>query len=135
MSDFWEERPPFPTIRVPYTCSSCPYDNEGFFKFPQRSQWVIQYDQAAREQWQKLLLRKNDGTDRSYTEKVAFLQAWLFFGVLTDVMQLFGVSIRTEKLLVEHQGLLMVSTGALHEYGHAWASHEAQLKYSWSRSP
>jgi hypothetical protein len=69
-------------IRVPYLCVE-PYDFKGFAGFPFRKEFNV-VD----------MLEKGDFRGRNQPEVEAFLQAWLYFGLLGDVLQIgLGVQI------------------------------------------
>lgn len=108
-------RPEFIIFSVPYLCKSNPYDGKDFWTYPGRVGWLVHvkdeqchifcppgycthemtYDEASE---QENLVRpskfsRSDGAPFSMTEKVTFLQAWLFFGVLKEVSSLCGLDI------------------------------------------
>ncbi|KAK0213846.1 hypothetical protein IW262DRAFT_1450434 [Armillaria fumosa] len=97
-----ESRPEFIPVTAPYMCEAALYDKLGFWDFPARMNWRIhRYDlqchsgrcppgicvaqsEKLRYGLHKPAISKTDGNDVSVARKVAFLQAWLFFGALTE---------------------------------------------------
>jgi hypothetical protein len=98
------DRPFFPSVYAPYQCTEAPYDGLSFAEFAERAGWEIMdrpidVNDPMRE---AVLIRwissggRSSGSretsdvpihleDRSVDEKGAMLQAWLFFGALTEV--------------------------------------------------
>ncbi|KAK7464714.1 hypothetical protein VKT23_005920 [Stygiomarasmius scandens] len=61
------------------------------------------------------------GEQSTLSEEVAFLQAWLFFGVLAEVSSICGLPVDPdEQFLVVEDGSQVVSTGALNNLLHKW---------------
>ena len=72
-----------PSFRIPYT-GGVLYDSEGFYSFPRRAGWYMRAD----GQWiakGKASIARRSGPLSSLA---AFLQAWLFFGLMEEVMGL-----------------------------------------------
>lgn len=72
----------------------------------------------------KLKCYRIDGGHASLSEQIAFLQAWLFFGVLAEVSSICGLSLdlETEFLVTNdaEDGAKVVSTAALNGLSRRW---------------
>lgn len=116
-------RPFFPPIYAPYKCATVPY-NGGFADFPDRSRWAIldRPKDPSDPMREAFLLRREkysdsgalEITDCGFDEKAAFVQAWLFFGTLTEVLETAGVTLQVDDFLAQLNGSTVVSTSRLH---------------------
>lgn len=99
-------RPEFPPFEVPYLCASSPYDGLGFEGFPKRKGYNI-HDQATEHVPVHVI-----------TKDAKFLQAWLFFGAISEVSAISGLEIETsaEFLKSKDNGLLHVWTEGLNGF-------------------
>ncbi|KDQ13777.1 hypothetical protein BOTBODRAFT_111001, partial [Botryobasidium botryosum FD-172 SS1] len=108
-----ETRAEFIPFKAAYMCATVPYDNLGFWDYPARVGWKVhRYDhqchsgkcppgrctsssrdaapseppgtKRGRYGLQVPAVSRLDGSVASVAEKVAFLQAWLFFGALAE---------------------------------------------------
>ncbi|KAK7447052.1 hypothetical protein VKT23_014263 [Stygiomarasmius scandens] len=102
-------RPEFIPFSVPYLCISEPCDGKDFWTYPERCGWNINVqDQQCHvfcppgyckhgigpaDVVLPSILSRSDGTPVLASDKVAFLQAWLFFGALNEVSSLCGLEI------------------------------------------
>ncbi|KAK0215641.1 hypothetical protein IW262DRAFT_1246363, partial [Armillaria fumosa] len=105
-------RPEFIPFTIPYLCASEPYDGEDFCSYPERCGWIIHVKdtqchvlcppgicldgidmEEPRGDRQLWVFSRSDGSVVTASDKAAFLQAWLFFGVLTEVSNLCGLGI------------------------------------------
>jgi len=102
-------------LNVPYVVQS-PYDAKGFHSFPERSGWKLADDGS----WRKL----GDFQPESHTKSdlEAFLQSWLFFGVLTEVLSLSSSSDINDFICENSYGTWHVTTKKLSTYLESWAS-------------
>lgn len=98
-------------VRVPYLCQE-EYDGLAFSDYPVRKGWQDAHSRAL------------DLSRRSRDDQSAFLQTWLFFGMLTEV---FGVPVSTQDFVKDDQ----VTTERLSEYTLRW--HERLLSMSGAR--
>jgi hypothetical protein len=91
-------QPGSPLPEIPCLCEPHDYDKQGFFNYPSRQGWLIDY--ASHEG----PVRIKDGTKTtpSNAEKGAFIQAWLFFGMLYEAFSIFEVEIDLEEFIVRH---------------------------------
>ncbi|KAK0437971.1 uncharacterized protein EV420DRAFT_153676 [Desarmillaria tabescens] len=105
-------RPEFIPFTIPYLCMSKPYDGKDFWSYPERCGWIVDakdtqchvlcppgacIDDMDMEELPKdtqlQIFSRSDGSVVVASDKIAFLQAWLFFGVLTEVSDLCGLDI------------------------------------------
>lgn len=132
-------RPEFTPFTIPYLCMPKPYDGLGFWTYPERHGWIIQAkdkqchvlcppgicrdgmslaDFGGTRQAQLPILSHADGMPVTASDKVAFLQAWLFFGVLTEVSALCGLELDVEaEFIVDNAS---VSTAKLNGLPGRW---------------
>ncbi|KAF8249014.1 hypothetical protein K440DRAFT_677985 [Wilcoxina mikolae CBS 423.85] len=115
-------RPEFIPFTVPYLCGEVPYHNEGFWQIPERLGGKIipgrQFDALTpfvRLTGHQLLLLDELPVNCGVHEKVASLQAWLFFSMLSEVLENYRLSIDIpgEFLVQSEDGKILVSTAAL----------------------
>jgi hypothetical protein len=69
-------------VEVPFVCEAYPYDGYEFARFPERKGFSSEEE----------IKRGNFGV-ATPGETVAFLQAWLFFGVLSEVFDSSGIKV------------------------------------------
>ncbi|THV03469.1 hypothetical protein K435DRAFT_618326, partial [Dendrothele bispora CBS 962.96] len=113
-------RPEFIPFHPPYLCATTPFDNdnEGFWDYPARAGWQIHRSDrkchsgpcppgtcvVSADQMDYGLqvpsTSRLDGEPSSVSEKVAFLQAWLFFGAMVEVCSLCRLELDSEKIPV-----------------------------------
>ncbi|KAK0437975.1 uncharacterized protein EV420DRAFT_1224340, partial [Desarmillaria tabescens] len=105
-------RPEFIPFTIPYLCMSKPYDGKDFWSYPERCGWIIDAKdtqchvlcppgvcrdgmdtEELQGDTQVRIFSRSDGSVVVASDKIAFLQAWLFFGVLTEVSDLCGLDI------------------------------------------
>ncbi|KAK7435781.1 hypothetical protein VKT23_019479 [Stygiomarasmius scandens] len=137
-------RPEFTPFTVPYLCVSKPYDGKNFWTYPEHCGWVVHakdthchilcppgicyhglYGPEIRDIAQdrrlrppRAMLSRSDGKPVLASDKVVFLQAWLFFGLLTEVSNLCGLQIDLGAEFVVDDGLL--STAKLNGLPGRW---------------
>ncbi|KAH9898473.1 hypothetical protein C8Q73DRAFT_402901 [Cubamyces lactineus] len=138
-------RPEFPSFTVPHLCADEPYDGGGLDTYPERHGWIVHHqdkqchilcppgvcyngiksDPRARYLHYKAtgpifpMLSRADGSLVTSATKIAFLQAWLFFGTLHEVLNLCGLAIDVERDFLVDDGR-SVSTGALNGLAGRW---------------
>ncbi|KAB2579002.1 hypothetical protein DBV05_g2483 [Lasiodiplodia theobromae] len=84
------------SLAVPCICDPHAYDGQGFEEYPKRAGWVLTPERTAFDIENNLasvgtcLDRRLDGSAASDAQIAAFLQLWLFFAPLADVMALRG---------------------------------------------
>lgn len=115
-------RPDFIPFTVRYLCSDVPYDygGGGFHDFPERQGWVL-YGELGKPELSKFI--PLDGSDGLFklSEKVALLQAWMFFGVLAEASSIYGLDINIEKEFVSNmKDKKVVSTAPLNGLAERW---------------
>ena len=71
----------YDTPTVPYVCDHCQYDGFGFLHFPRRcGVWVIV------DELENRTIVGQHGEPMPQSSKEEFLESWLFFGLLSDVL-------------------------------------------------
>jgi hypothetical protein len=118
--------PAFPALEIPYLGSHCQYDGDGLREFPFRQGWRL----AGQEGYSgpSVFLDRIDGGQKSTNQKTSFIQAWLFFGLLIEVLQIVGVEIDTRMLVDEtDDAQVLVSTKQLPRCIAEWRDRELRL--------
>lgn len=122
--------PTRPTPDVPYLCGTYDengfhhlagrtYDGKGFLEFPERMGWK----RGSFGETKPRLLRSDEfEEDEDY--EAAFLQAWLYVGLLAEVLSAYVVQLRLSHILAYRQGRLFVSTSMLTQYLEQMASND-----------
>ena len=101
---------PYNTVQIPYLGGE--YDGEGFAGYP------------ARQRWDLGKLQAGDLQGRTMAEAGAFLQTWLYFGMMHGVL---GVHMRTTDFVrVGDFKKRFVTTHRLRRYLQAWKSQVDQ---------
>ncbi|KAL8789545.1 MAG: hypothetical protein Q9195_006772 [Heterodermia aff. obscurata] len=78
------------------------YDEKGFSGYPERMGWTL--DIQLIESQEYIRIYREDGSIPDKAELAAFLQAWLFMGMLTEVMRGFGQGVRIESDFIRWDG-------------------------------
>ena len=128
------ESPAFATTRVLYICQDAAYDGLGFATFPQRMGWqMVDYYGCQR------LAHPDNPHSKSHKtvhEEAAFLQAWLFFGLLAEVFKVVGISIDEEAFIDrysaggERSETAWLTTEELPSHLCAWQTVESEASHS-----
>jgi len=99
----------------------------GFRDFPRRHGWDIHGEPGKPEASKFVRL---DGIDASLqlAEKVALLQAWMFFGLIAEASSIYGLEINVEKefVLTSDDGHNIVSTAPLNGLSDKWVQAAAE---------
>ena len=115
--------------RVPCVCDPRSFDGMNFETFPLRKGFrVIPHDALVPpdEQWPQFILNA-DGSRLSSESLAEFVQLWLFFGLLVEVLKVSGVSVDIRDF-EQHEGEeTFVTTKALPRYFSEWEQKEALL--------
>ncbi|KAJ7257577.1 hypothetical protein B0H12DRAFT_1232599 [Mycena haematopus] len=133
-------RPEFTPFTVPYLCVASPYDGNGFWSYPERRGWIVHakdtnchvlcppglcrhgmslIDFGRPDRGVKPpIFTRVDGLPVLASDKVVFLQAWLFFGLLTEVSALCGLDLDVAAEFVVDNG--SISTAKLNGLPGRW---------------
>ena len=115
--------------RVPCVCDPRSFDGMTFETFPLRKGFrVIPHDALVPpdEQWPQFILNA-DGSRLSSDSLAEFVQGWLFFGLLIEVLKVSGVSVDIRDF-EQHEGEeTFVTTKALSRYITEWEQKEVSL--------
>ena len=103
-------------LEVPYLCDSIEYDGQGFLTFPTRSGWELLNDQQS-----LITIRRIDTGDDDVHAKLGFIQSWLYYGVLVEVLKVFGLHAKISEFVREQDGLSLISTIPLRAYILEWS--------------
>ncbi|KDQ13629.1 hypothetical protein BOTBODRAFT_188355 [Botryobasidium botryosum FD-172 SS1] len=108
-------RPDFIPFTLRYLCADVPYDYKpgGFRDFPERQGWVL-YGESGKPELSKFALLDSTDASLKLAEKVALLQAWMFFGALSEASSIFGLEIDIDgEFISDTKGGKVVSTAPL----------------------
>ena len=133
-------RPEFIPFTVQNLCILNPYDGGDFWTYPERCGWIVNDKDTqchvfcppgtchegltSHEMWEDgrvirpLRFTRSDGNPVLASEKVAFLQAWFFFGMLEEISTLCGLVMDTETEFVVEDG--QISTAKLNGLPGRW---------------
>jgi len=138
-------RPEFTPFTVPYLCSSRTFDGKDFWTYPERCGWIVHIKDVQchvlcppgacynhhkgmsgteivqdkeKSRVRPPMLSRSDGKPVIASEKVIFLQRWLFFGFLMEVSNLCGLEIDHAAEFIVGNGLL--STARLNDLPRRW---------------
>ena len=112
--------PALPPLKVLCLCDPTDYDKRGFLEYPKRSGWSFDRSRGP-------VKISNEGVPPPPEEVAAFLQVWLFFGLLHDVLKLGGVEVDLDECSRWEGDRRLVSTLCLRKYLDEWASREGNL--------
>jgi hypothetical protein len=106
-------------LDVPFLCEGeYAYDNFGWTGFPQRKG----FDEER--------IRRGDFGDKTSREAIAFVQAWLFIGVIKEVFEPCGINVDVEDFVREDEnGERLVSTLRLPKYVWYWVASETAVTW------
>ncbi|KAI5837099.1 hypothetical protein DFP73DRAFT_326606 [Morchella snyderi] len=96
------EGPSHPRPEIPCLCKARDYDKKGFLEFPARKGWTIDIVKGP---------VRLDGSESSPERIAQFLQAWLFFGMLHEILLISGRDVDLN-LFIRYQGMDPVITTA-----------------------
>jgi len=117
-------RPDFIPITAPYVCVRAPYDYipGGFYDFPARQGWML-YGEPGNPDAAKFCRLDSADSSLMIAEKIEFLQAWFFFGVLAEVSSISGLAINIEAEFVsafDQEDGRIVSTAPINGLAERW---------------
>lgn len=108
--------------RLPYLGHICTFDGGQFATFPERKGWKLGGIDAFAGG-----LSRADGVEPSHLETSSFVQAWLYFGLLTEVFRIINIPLRTEDFIKASGQGSTVTTLQLCRYVLAWEKHEQSI--------
>lgn len=114
-----------PAIDVPLKCTGTIRINCGQMMTPEAAADTFRsFPEEAG--WSTELLLLGDLQDRSGDKAMAFVQEWLFFGVLYHVLSAAGVPVRHEDFIRKDagDGSYWVTTASLPQYMEAWKAEK-----------
>jgi hypothetical protein len=101
--------------RVPYLGHVSYYDNEGFASFSARKGWKLVGEDAY-----SICLVRSDGSETSVEEVTAFIQAWLYFGLLSETFRIVGIEMSMDDFVEKDHLGFYVSSARLPTYLDKW---------------
>ncbi|KAI5839389.1 hypothetical protein DFP73DRAFT_634592 [Morchella snyderi] len=87
--------PSYPRPEIPCLCEVEDYDKRGMIGFPARTGWTIDDKKGP---------VRLDGTETPPERVARFLQTWLFFGMLHDILLISGVDVDL-KIFIQYHGI------------------------------
>lgn len=108
---------PYP--KPPFLGYICTFDGGQFTTFPERCGWKLEGENNFSDR----LLRK-DGVELGHLETSAFIQAWLFFGLLFEVFKIIDVPLDEEHFIRKDDTGTSVTTQMLPTYIKKWEERE-----------
>ncbi|KAF2992997.1 hypothetical protein E8E14_000383 [Neopestalotiopsis sp. 37M] len=108
---------PYP--KPPFLGYICTFDGGQFTTFPERCGWKLEGENNFSDR----LLRK-DGVELGHLETSAFIQAWLFFGLLFEVFKIIDVPLNEEDSIRKDDTGTSVTTEMLPTYIQKWGERE-----------
>src|SRR2546429_3765002 len=129
--------PSRPPLEVPYLCyPPFVYDGEGFWHFPEKVRKARRFSRLLSHSLRSgrpidLSRNPEDPVEAcglsSINDILAFLQAWLYFGMLSEVLSLSGIKVELGKFVkINALGKPVVSTANLMEHITYWLQSEHQ---------
>lgn len=118
-------------VKIPCLCNITDYDGLGVKGFPGRQNWMIDSIRGPVQLTER---------EPSPTSPAAFLQSWLFFGMLHDAFRAVEIDLNTKDFVLEQDGESIITTKPLKNYIDQWAkcdeerssearqSHQNQLR-------
>lgn len=97
----------YPLPKIPCFCRPEDYDGHGVRDFPARSGWTLDEEKGPS--------RIADHTTLIESPN-AMLQAWLYFGVLHDVLSIGGLNVKMQDFMQTINGELFVTSRPLRDY-------------------
>ena len=115
--------PLFAPPRVRCLCDVNDYDEKGLAGFPARKGWKMDPTQGP--------IR----TDLTQSSLAAFLQAWLFFGMLHDTFRIKGIHIEKNAFVYHQDNECYITTAPLKNYIDLWAETATKQASELSQHP
>jgi hypothetical protein len=81
---------------IPCLCEPDEYDKQGFFGYPSRRGWTIDFESNSGP------VRSNGNGNPSAVETGACLQTWLFFGMMHKAFQMLEVKVELEDCVIRN---------------------------------
>jgi hypothetical protein len=113
--------------KIPLLCGPDLYSNPlPFSAYPHHMGWVIDVGNIIPSITKPVLSRQADSTtyltQNTPSDMLAFLQSWLFFGVVNEVFEIMGVSIdATHFVTTDSTGQSIITTECLRGYIDKWS--------------
>lgn len=102
----------FDAVKIPCLCNTTDYDGLGVKGFPERKNWIVDSIRGP------IHLAERESSPSS---PAAFLQSWLFFGMLHDVFRAVEIDLNARDFVLEQDGEPIITTKPLKNYIDQWA--------------
>ena len=112
-----------PLPRVPCTCDPTLFDGMEFESFPIRKGFKLIEEN---DEYPKFILNA-DGSSLEPEALNEIVQAWLFFGLLIEVLKVSGVTVDVEDFVQRESGNKYITTKILPRYFSEWERNESLL--------
>ena len=111
-----------PAVRVPCVCNPTEYDGGPFETFPVRQGFVL----VEQYSFPKFILHKDRSRLNAHS-LARIAQAWLFFGLLSEILKVSGVTIDAKEFVLRDGETTYISTSKLPRYLSEWIERERLL--------
>ena len=108
--------------KIELLCAEDAYDNKGFYEFPLRYGWQMFPDTY------KGHYCRQDGSEGSSRDAAALCQAWLIFGLMTEVLVISNVHFEPRDFVETVGDTRLVDTSSLTRYIKLW--EESEMAFS-----
>ena len=113
-------------LRVPCVCDPTYFDGMEFETFPLRKGFRLIYPHPEDVEFPEFILN-SDGSRLTPKDLTPVLQAWLFFGLIIEVLKVSGVSVDIQEFIQREGSDIYVTTKALPRYLAEWERNESSL--------
>ena len=100
------------------------YDGSGLTRFPLRAGFFFEKGIGKYSRKNFVLNTEKEKIVKTSAEKIAFIQSWLFFGVLTDVFVTLGISFNISDFVSQRNDCKVLSLRPLERYVSTWEALE-----------
>jgi hypothetical protein len=111
-----------PLTKVPCVCDPHSFDGNAFETFPTRKGYRL----IVQDGFPKFILNA-DGSRLTSEQLASIAQAWLFFGLLTEVLKISGTLLDPEDFIQREGTNVYITTGLLPHYLERWVRAESAL--------
>ena len=117
------ENPAYDIPTIPYLGNIVAYDGRGFHEFPERQGWTVHNSIALRDIGRNIQEGPRNTNPALQTPEIlaAFVQAWLYFGVLDEVFNvILGLNVSLEDFKDVRDGQMFLTTSQLRRHLEDW---------------
>jgi hypothetical protein len=110
-------KPAVEALEIPYLCQGIEYDGLDFQGFSERMGWEL----IVSEQGLATLRRIRGDNEDSIQATLGFIQSWLYFGMLSEVLKVFGLQVDISQFKRWKNGARIITTACLRDYIVKWS--------------